>query len=532
MVCWPRRLRGLLAVWLVMGLSVAACRPPAAAEPEQRYVVVRSPAASATAGPPALRPDARLPSGTELVLLRLGGAAVPLTAGLDAAAWPAVSPDAARVAFAGRRGAADRTTLWTVAVDAPGAEPQPFGAGPSDCAAPAWLPDGALVARCALGDSPPGVPDRGALFVFPAPGVPGERITFDLHATQAPTVLAEGRILYVRERFDVNPGPGELPRGALIEVQSDGTGATALLGFAAEPVRKLRPRPGDGDDLLLLGNSTLIDGSQRGALYRLDLRRPGVGVTRVLLPAEGAVLSASAHGPALLVTVHAPGDPSSVAFLVEPQGSAAPATLLRDPAWHALDAVAVAVRRPPVRHASAVRPGKAAWLYLLDAYAGDSGRDGRAVAPGAYGRARLVTAVSSGPPDAGPDPDDLFVVRPLPDMPSPFAETGGETPGYERRVLGEFGVHSDGSFLVQVPADTPLALQLLTPAGEPAGHTLAWFWVRPNEKRGCVGCHEPPGRMPDNRPFAAFASPPATLEPGPFGAVPALPTPEKGEPRD
>jgi hypothetical protein len=72
------------------------------------------------------------------------------------------------------------------------------------------------------------------------------------------------------------------------------------------------------------------------------------------------------------------------------------------------------------------------------------------------------------------------------------------------RSLGEVPVAADGSFLVEVPADVPLGVESLDADGRVLKTLPPWFWVRPGENRGCIGCHEPHGMAPRNqRPLAA-----------------------------
>jgi hypothetical protein len=80
------------------------------------------------------------------------------------------------------------------------------------------------------------------------------------------------------------------------------------------------------------------------------------------------------------------------------------------------------------------------------------------------------------------------------------------------RILGEAPVHADGSFLVEVPADTPLSLTLLSSEGAPLASLRSGIWVRPNENRGCVGCHEPPDQAPENRRPLAVLDPPVQID--------------------
>jgi hypothetical protein len=84
---------------------------------------------------------------------------------------------------------------------------------------------------------------------------------------------------------------------------------------------------------------------------------------------------------------------------------------------------------------------------------------------------------------------------------SPAVNTAGgrarKGPFVPRRVLGEAPIEADGSFNIEVPADTPVLLQPLDERGLALG-TCGWLSVKPREARGCVGCHEDPELIPEN----------------------------------
>jgi hypothetical protein len=76
------------------------------------------------------------------------------------------------------------------------------------------------------------------------------------------------------------------------------------------------------------------------------------------------------------------------------------------------------------------------------------------------------------------------------------------------RLLGHAPIEEDGSFFLKVPADRPLRLELLDRNGTDVGRQQTGSWVRPNETRGCVGCHEPRTLAPENRvPMAILRDP-------------------------
>ncbi|MFC2125490.1 hypothetical protein ACFLU5_11830 [Bacteroidota bacterium] len=72
-------------------------------------------------------------------------------------------------------------------------------------------------------------------------------------------------------------------------------------------------------------------------------------------------------------------------------------------------------------------------------------------------------------------------------------------------------VEEDGSFYLELPPDTPVRFQTLNENGELIRGPSAWTWVRPNERRGCVGCHEDREYAPENIVPLAIDKKPVSL---------------------
>jgi hypothetical protein len=69
----------------------------------------------------------------------------------------------------------------------------------------------------------------------------------------------------------------------------------------------------------------------------------------------------------------------------------------------------------------------------------------------------------------------------------------------KERSLGEAPVESDGSFYLQVPANSPVRFVLLDAKGKTIREQRGWAWSRPGEERGCPGCHADKALAPENR---------------------------------
>jgi HEAT repeat protein len=62
--------------------------------------------------------------------------------------------------------------------------------------------------------------------------------------------------------------------------------------------------------------------------------------------------------------------------------------------------------------------------------------------------------------------------------------------GNETVELGTFPLAPDGSFSVEVPANTALAFQAVDAEGRSELNEMSWIFVKPGEHRSCLGCHQ------------------------------------------
>lgn len=76
---------------------------------------------------------------------------------------------------------------------------------------------------------------------------------------------------------------------------------------------------------------------------------------------------------------------------------------------------------------------------------------------------------------------------------------------------GKVKVRTDGSVYLKVPADIPFRVQTLDSLGKVVNGPGGWYYIRPNERRGCVGCHEDNEITPANRYAMAVSINPVVL---------------------
>jgi hypothetical protein len=89
-----------------------------------------------------------------------------------------------------------------------------------------------------------------------------------------------------------------------------------------------------------------------------------------------------------------------------------------------------------------------------------------------------------------------------------------------RMLLGTVPVEDDGSAYFRAPANKPLYFQAVDDSGRAVQGMRSVVYLQPGERRGCVGCHEPPGTAPAVRMTTAMQRSPSTIEPGPDGTRP------------
>lgn len=467
-----------------LALVLLWCLPLWAAAPDPALVLVQ---------------QAPQGEGSRIVRLDPDGRVRVLTAEFAAAADPSVAFDGQRVLFAGKKVAGESWQIWEMGSDGEGK--RQLTAGPGDCREPVYLAEAAvdapnfehLVRWFCFTSTDPGVVDeegRGplrSLYAQSLEPVPGRgivtwRATYGLGGDAAPSVLADGRVLFSswqREGL------------ALMAISWAGEDLNAFYGTH------------DGDlsqsEACELPDRTVVfieqrspDPHQGGQLAQVSLRRPLA--THRVLSRPGAEYRSPQPGPAgELLVAHRPAGKTWGIYRFAPTKSRLGPKVLDDPAWDEFDAQVLAPRPEPVgripmvEFASVLDVGELkglGQLQCLNVY--DSDRPDRAQ-PGQVTRVRLVEGVPLLPGEA------------------PARPPGGWPPAYVRtRPLGEAPVEPDGSFYVNVAGNVPFYMEALDAQGQVLQTMRAWTWVRSGDQRGCVGCHENKELAPENRATQAL----------------------------
>ena len=82
-----------------------------------------------------------------------------------------------------------------------------------------------------------------------------------------------------------------------------------------------------------------------------------------------------------------------------------------------------------------------------------------------------------------------------------------------RRLLGEVPVYEDGSAAFKIPANTPIVVQPLDEDGAAVQLMRSWLVGMPGENLSCIGCHETQNSASPVKMTIAQKSPPKPIEP-------------------
>lgn len=337
------------------------------------------------------------------------------------------------------------------------------------------------------------------------------RLTFDQDHDWCPTVMPDGKVLYLRWEYSDIP---HFVSRLLFQMNPDGTEQREYYGsnsYWPNSTFFARPVPGSATrfigvvsghhDTQRMGDLILFDVAKgRHAADGVVQRIPGRGLTVEPLIRDGLT---KANWPKFL---H-PWPLSASFFLVACKPApAAPwglyladvfdhLILIKDlPGQALLEPVPLQARpRPPVL-ASRVQPDrKDATVYLTDVYAGP----GLAGVPrGTVKQLRLFTY--------------HFAYQ---GMGGQVHRIGFDGPWDIKRVLGTVPVESDGSAYFKVPANTPISVQPLDANGHAVQLMRSWMTAMPGESVSCTGCHEPRNESPPTRRALALARAPSEITP-------------------
>jgi formylglycine-generating enzyme required for sulfatase activity len=383
--------------------------------------------------------------------------------------------------------------IWEVGVDGTGLRKvSPCDEPDVDCYDPCYLPDGRILFSCTA-------PMRGVpcvdgssfvanLYLLNEDGQGMRQLCFDQEHNWCPTVLNNGRVLYLRWEYTDTP---HSQTRLLFSMNPDGTSQMEYYGsnsFWPNGVFYARPVP--GHPTMVAGIVTGHHGVRRmGELVLFD---PAKGRHE----ANGVVQRIAQRGKQVEAVIKDqlvddswpkflhPYPLSEKYFLVscKPDPDALWGIYLVDvfdnmlllreePGYALLEPIPLRpTPRPPAIADKVDLARNDAVVYLADVHAGP-GLKG--IPRGAVKKLRVFTY--------------HYSYRTMGGL---LGVVGMDGPWDIKRVLGTVPVEPDGSAMFRVPANTPIAVHPLDAEGKALQRMRSWFTGMPGEVLSCVGCHE------------------------------------------
>ncbi len=370
----------------------------------------------------------------------------PVAVDFVAACDPAFDFEGRILYFSGRRTGTEGFRIW--AIDLATNEVSPLTPEGLEARLPFALPDGSIAFI-----------SHGDLYRQDAESSRVEQLTFTQGHLQSAALLPDGRILYLDHAT---------PSGRLFTMLPDGTWSTLWPGLGDVSVR----------DFTILDRGRLLVLGAAEDLWLVSIDDPFATRETVSVDLGGAIqgLYRGDESGAFLVAEmggKSEGLSTRVAALrFEPEPRLSDLALFDDKTVIAVEAASPALRSDPLP--SIVKPEiETGYLFVIDVARTDD--------PELVGLNREEIA-------------ELRIYR---------LEEGGS-----KTALFAVEPASDGSVYVEAPADTPLTLEMVDRQGAVLASTRTPIWIRPNERRGCIGCHVSPAYAPPNiRPEALVQEP-------------------------
>jgi hypothetical protein len=375
-----------------------------------------------------------------------------LTVDFYSACFPEISYDGRFMLFAARQKEDDLWQIYEMNLD--NLKYRQVTSCKEDCTDPVYLPGGRLAfSKLTVNDT---VKSAHCLYTCNLGGSGLRQITFSPNDNFSTTVLKDGRLLTVsHQSLPVQGDP------VLMVMRPDGT--KAAMFYKAQGKSILVSDPHETTDGRLVFIETDNKNRTEGRLVSVSYNRPLH--TRIdVLP-----LGTDKY----LVSCRKSDSDRFALYEFDPENKLLGKLVFSDPDFNVLDAVMVEEFERPKKLPSEVDLKVKTGLLLCQ---------------------------------------DINFLNPLvqDNLSDAFKALKIEVLGIDT-TYGVVKVEKDGSFQLKVMADTPFRIRTLGKEGNVVNGPCSWLWLRPNERRGCVGCHEDPEMVPDNIVSLAVKKPPVII---------------------
>jgi len=457
--------------------------------------------------------------GARLVKVHPDSSIEELTRDFHSACDPAISFDASHILFAGKRTVEDDWNIYEMEID--GSNVRQITNSIGNCRSPCYQPVLYTIAPPKPKDQTTpvgsqevteswadmitlrhqvtfvgsgkgvlhetGVISANSLYSCKLDGTALWRLTFNLSCDMDPFIMSDGRLLFSsRHRSEINP---ELPgRVSLFGINIDGTDYAMFHTDKSKRMKRMPCTTTKGLAVFVEADKLRWDGA--GSIGSTLLRRPLNSYRQITRESDGLFHSPSALADGRILVSRRSSDDTDTHGVYRLDPSSGQLELIFDsPGYHDIQAKMVYPRPEPDGRSSVVTEndpnGK---LYCLDVCISDFDKP-EWMPSGTVKRLRVLEGLLPAP--VAPD------IRTSSGAQVPGGSRIVPTPVAQRRILGEIEIEQDGSFNIEIPANTPIELQTLDADGI-ALRSCDWIWAKNHEPRGCIGCHEDSELTPEN----------------------------------
>jgi hypothetical protein len=364
---------------------------------------------------------------------------------------PSISYDGKTLVFAGIIMKEDKSQIFKMNLENP--IPIKVTSSESDCLAPVILPGGQIVFSIKSGSG-------SSVWVCNADGSNLNRITFDPYSYLSSTVLNDGRILCLRseEKSDSTR--------KLIVLRPDGTKAGLFYSSNEGNILQSSGFESSSGQIYFIESSK----DRSGDIAAIEYRRPLHTYKKIAGKETGSFVSIHPEESGkLLVSGKKNGSEHFSIFELDPKNGLLSEVIYQNSGSDAVDPLKVEIHTRQKKLPSEVDKGVKTGLLLC-----------QNINFHETGSNNLLTA------------DKIEVM------------------GVDS-ILGIVRAEPDGSVYLKVIADTPFRIRTIDKDGNPVQGPGSWIYLRPNERRGCIGCHENPELVPENKLSLSVKKSPVVL---------------------
>ncbi|MCJ7821244.1 MAG: hypothetical protein MUP53_08575 [Bacteroidales bacterium] len=384
-----------------------------------------------------------------------------LTKDFFSARYPEVSYDCKHLLFTARKNQTDPWQIWDMNLE--NSMIKQVTSSPENCIDPAYLPgERLLFSKSSVND-----PSKYDLYTCNLDGSDLKKITFSPHKNIASTILRDGRVLTVNRQLNPNPKDP-----IFLILRPDGTKADMF--YCGTEGNILASRGFETENRKIVFIESDKAKKNKGNIVTIDYNRPLHTRIDYTSEIEGDFRSAfPMQTDKLLVAYRSSEEMGYGLYEFDTQTRTIGNEIYNNKDYSTLEVVVISKHIRPRKLPSEVDMGVETGLLLCQ----DINFQG---------------IHSSGNASAIPKSGKIEVL------------------GIDS-TLGVVEVEEDGSFYLKVIADTPFQIQTIDENGNVLSGPCDWIWLRPNERRGCIGCHEDPEMVPENRLPLSVKKPPVIV---------------------